>query len=220
MGKRQKTLEQLFRDAGYPIGIRKLPRPSVRARGAGPKSMWAEVERVYKQLDGALAACPLQTGQWDMEIGDVAVELDEEQHFNRYRLITLESTLYSAQSSFPLGDYQSHCKLYERECLSKAANRGYWSSDSTIKQFGPASPLGDLRPPGAPRWKQRAFYDFLKDLAPEITGTSVARISIWETVEVNKCPVRVCDILDRSMQVAVPILAELIGGRAGARLTF
>jgi hypothetical protein len=218
MGQRQSTLVGLLESAGYPAGSGVLARPSTRSRGAGDQATWAELLRVYKQLDGVLGACPLQAGPWDLEVGGVAVELDEEQHFNRYRLITLDSFVYAAQARFPIDEYRSHCMLYERECIHKASNRGYWTSPSTITQFGPAGPLRDLNPPGAPRWKQRAFYDFLKDLAPVLAGTRVARIAIWDSLEVDGSRVRVRDMLDRSRKADGPALVALIERRCGVRL--
>ncbi|MBI4322365.1 MAG: hypothetical protein HY675_28060 [Chloroflexi bacterium] len=92
-----------------------------------------------------------------------------------------------------MGEYLSFCRSFEGECLSKASNRGYWANPSTIAQFGPAGALRDLNPPGSPRWKQRAFYDFLKDLAPVLMGTSVARIAIWDMVGVDGTRVSVDD---------------------------
>lgn len=87
--------------------------------------------------------------------------------------------------------YRTYCESREGACLSKAKHGGYWASDPTLRQFGPASVPGDLQPPGSPRWKQRAFYDFLKDVAPIAFGTPLARLAIWDTVSVNGCEVPV-----------------------------
>ncbi len=83
MRERQETLERLLRGAGYPVGMRTLPRPSAKVRGAGRGGTWSEVGRLYEVLGGVLDKCPLQTGPWDIAVGGVAIELDEEQHFNR-----------------------------------------------------------------------------------------------------------------------------------------
>ncbi|HGF4015342.1 TPA: hypothetical protein ACF6X2_003511 [Burkholderia cenocepacia] len=171
---------------------------------------------MYRELGGVLAECPLRVGHWDIEVGDVAIELDEEQHFNRYRALTLESTCYGEMPAFPLANYRLYCERYESKC---PAFGKFWSSPSTIDQFGPASRLGDLKAPGAPRWKQRAFYDFLKDLAPEMVGTRVARVSIWDTVTVGSASVLLGDILDgRFKYDAAPAVVALIESRAGGRL--
>ena len=37
--------------------------------------------------------------------------------------------------------------------------------------------LPDLNGEGSPRWKQRAFYDFVKDLSPLIKGSLIIAIN-------------------------------------------
>jgi hypothetical protein len=37
---------------------------------------------------------------------------------------------------------------------------------------------GDLDGEGAPRWKQRALYDAIKDTAPAALGVALARVSV------------------------------------------
>ena len=55
-----------------------------------------------------------------------------------------------------------------------------WSSDGSVKQFGVAEPLKDLSGKGSPRWKQRAFYDFVKDLSPFLIEVKVVRVAVWD----------------------------------------
>jgi hypothetical protein len=179
--------------------------------------MLAEIEWVYRRLGGVQQRCPFRPGAWDLELPAVAVELDEEQHFNRYRAMTLESKLYLG-GRFPVGEYLSHCGSHESECLRKASNRGYWANQSTIAHFGPAGPIGDLNSSGAPRWKQRAFYDFIKDLAPKLVNTSVARIAIWDTIQVHGRCLQLKDVLDSGSASAAAALIELIERRAGTTL--
>jgi hypothetical protein len=200
--------------AGYAACPGSLPRPSARCRTAGGGALWGEIEQVYRQLGGVLALCPVQPGAWDVELAGIAVELDEEQHFNRYRALTLGSPLYEG-TRLPVREYSLFCTSYEGECLRKASNRGYWASLSTIAQFGQAGALRDLNPPGAPRWKQRAFYDFLKDMAPTLTETPVARIAIWDDVEVDGARMQVKQVLDRQVKPALPALIALIERRSG-----
>jgi len=174
---------------------------------------------VYRLLGGILTECPLRVGAWDVEVGDVVIELDEEQHFNRYRSITLQSAIYSELSTFPLDEYLTYCERYEPKCLSKADNRNYWATSSTDNQFGLSSAPGDLDPPGSSRWKQRAFYDFLKDLAPGLIGTRMARVSVWDTVDASGGSVQLHEILDApSAHNALASIVALIEARAGARL--
>lgn len=48
--------------------------------------------------------------------------------------------------------------------------------------FDGAPPTGTLAPPGPPRWRQRAFYDFLKDICILASGPAVIRLPIWRAV--------------------------------------
>ena len=216
LGLRQDNLCWLLRNAGYPVEIKKCPclqREDIEAASLG-----SEVQSVYKQLDGELNYFPIRVGHWDLRVGAVAIELDEEQHFNRYRLQALQSSVYSTLSSFPRCAYLSYCERQEKECLRKASRGGYWSNASCIRQFGRESSKGDLTPPGSPRWKQRAFYDFLKDLAPIICDTPLARVSIWDDVSVNGVNVLVKEVLRSRSSSAVPGLVALMEARAGVSL--
>ena len=49
--------------------------------------------------------------------------------------------------------------------------------------FGAPETPGRLEGAGAPRWKQRALYDAVKDLAALNSRTiRLARLSVWDTV--------------------------------------
>lgn len=194
-----------------------LARQNQSCRPLASTTIWAEIDQVYRGLGGVLPACPISPGAWDLEVGGVAVELDEEQHFNRYRAATLESPLYRLAPEF-VSKYRGYCQRREPECLRRASNRGYWSSDSTIRQFGPAAPPAILDDAGSPRWKQRAFYDFLKDLAPALVGTPVARLAIWDEVVVGGASVLVKDILDGTMTEGTSALLALIERRSSAHV--
>ena len=61
-----------------------------------------EIESVYRSLGGILPSIPLNLRHWDTEFDEIAVELDEELHFNRYRSITLKSAIYTRLPQFPL----------------------------------------------------------------------------------------------------------------------
>ncbi len=65
--------------------------------------------------------------------------------------------------------------------------------------FGPASPLKDLTGDGAPRWKQRAFYDFVKDLSILLIGVKVVRVAVWDRLSVGGTATTVKEILASSI---------------------
>src|ERR1035437_5390869 len=95
-----------------------------------------EMMRTFKRLGGILVEPPLSFGKWDICLSDFIVELDEEQHFNRYRAITLNSFIYHMEKGFDIMEYAKYCIAYENNCLIKASWGKYWTSPSTERQFG------------------------------------------------------------------------------------
>jgi hypothetical protein len=62
---------------------------------------------------------------------------------------------------------------------------------------------------GAPRWKQRALYDAMKDAAAAVGQVRLARISIYDTVE----DVALNDVLYGRAHVSSDAIAELVNQR-------
>lgn len=114
-------------------------------------------------------------GGWDMAFetpeGLLLVELDEEQHFTRYRRRTLDLSVPWGQA------YRRHCETDESRLVPSRTWGKYWTSPASERFFGEASPPGDFTDVGSPRWRQRAFYDAFKDLLP---GRRLARISVYD----------------------------------------
>ncbi len=178
MPKMEDGLIRLFREAG--LDVRAGERPHLTARELTQSGCIQEVQRVYSALGGCLDAPPLRVGQFDMIVEDTPVELDESRHFNRYRALTLDSAIYSEVAGFDPSYYRHLCQVREKDCLKDAKFGGYWSNGSCEEQFGPAAQPGMLQGGGAPRWKQRAFYDFLKDLTSVVESRAVVRFAMWE----------------------------------------
>jgi hypothetical protein len=151
---------------------------------------------VYRALGGAKREPRVAPGQWDFALEGVVLELDEREHFNRYRARTLDSPAYALLDGFDVVLYRAFCNEHERDCQTYG---GYWSNSSAEQGFGPAGEPGLLdRGPGSPRWKQRAFYDFAKDLAPLTEDLAVSRLSIWEEVASDSESLLVGELLDRA----------------------
>lgn len=168
---------------------------------------------IYQRLGGQATVPEFRLGAWDLEYEGVAVELDEQLHFNRYRSITLQSELYKQHRKFALQEYQLFCASFENHCLRAGCFGGKWSNKSSVSQFGPAGQPGNLLGDGSPRWRQRAFYDFLKDLSPLLIGVDVVRISIWNLVTEGGVVRTVGDVLRAPGQRAADAVAELIRDR-------
>jgi hypothetical protein len=212
MRKRQKALARLLTDAGWRVEVEAGGLPT---ESDLPLELRHEAQRVYECLGGNLPTFPFRLGKWDLKVGDLRIELDEEAHFNRYRATTLQSPVYASLPTFPLTQYLQYCATEERRCCDHAGYGGYWSSGSTEKQFGLAGPKKDLTGAGAPRWKQRAFYDFGKDMAPLVLDLCVARLSVWDAITVRGRKSDVLNVLEKEPPGSAQALMELIEARAG-----
>ena len=137
---------------------------------------YEDVVNVYRILGGVLSMPPIRVGKYDIDTDNFIIELDEENHFNRYRLSTLNSPIYANNPNIDVAQYKKFCKNYEDRCRT---DRKYAKNDSTEKQFEYCEldgNLGDSRS----RWKQRAFYDFIKDITSIVKNVPIIRISIYE----------------------------------------
>ncbi|MFC2080865.1 hypothetical protein ACFLR8_01480 [Bacteroidota bacterium] len=147
--------------------------------------IYDECIAIYKGLGGISNQFPVNFGKWDIDCSDFIIEFDEEQHFNRYRAFTLTSIIYNKHNRTFANEYLNYCIDYEVNCLRKSSFGNYWTNDSTEKQFGESDPPGQLGTSGSSRWKQRAYYDFLRDVYGIIYDIPVIRISIYDIVREN-----------------------------------
>lgn len=136
-----------------------------------------EIIAVYRRLGGILPKAPVNVGSYDIDTPDFIIELDEENHFNRYRLSTLDSYIYTHNGNICLESYKKFCKSFEGRCLTYGK---YAKNDSTEKQFGSSPVDAELSTVNRTRWKQRAFYDFIKDITSLVCDVPVLRISIYD----------------------------------------
>lgn len=155
----------------------------------------------------------LRPGAWDLafEVG-LVVELDEELHFNRYRKRTLESPRIR---DMPWSlDYLRFTAEFEAECLAAGKWGKRWTNPSCETVFGAADLPGEFGISGAPRWKQRALYDAMKDVSAHSTGTKLARLSVHDVVN----GVRLGDALELRAIIDVEGLADLLRRRTHVEL--
>lgn len=212
VGGRASSLRRLLTLAGRTIEPPQFDPPGL---GLLPGPLRAEVVDVYRSLGGVQSEPRLHPGGWDLGCDGIAVELDEDLHFNRYREQTLRAPSYATLPCFPTESYVWMCQQYESECLGKGQGQARWTSPSTERQFGPPAALGDLTGNGAPRWKQRALYDFMKDLTPLAGFGTVVRISVWDVVPVNGVDALVDRLLrGHAEKTAAVALSRLIDARS------
>lgn len=193
MGAREETLKRIMIPETT-VSSSYVPYP--KYDGIVSANYAEEVMRVYQALGGILDRFPDNVGSWDIVLNGAVIELDEERHFNRYRRVTLDSSIYDESLGFDWSDYIRYCEQNEQQCLKAASHGGYWTNDSCERQFGPPGSQGVLEGNGAPRWKQRAFYDFVKDLSPLVTRVQLIRVAIYERIKLPYADRSVADILD------------------------
>jgi hypothetical protein len=191
--------------AGFRAMAATPPAPRLDAL---PATSCDQVVELFEILGGRTPMPPLRHGAWDLAFANgLVLELDEELHFNRYRAQTLQSPW---ATDLPWkGAYLDHCRDREQECLAAGKWGTRWTNASCESMFGPPAPPGALDNIGFPRWKQRALYDAVKDVAALHSPTlRLCRLSIWDRVGDTSLG----DALARAV-IDLPHLAEFIGRR-------
>jgi hypothetical protein len=178
-GTRVLALEDLLVRAGFEPLADKPPAPHLQDL---PEKRIAEIMDLYRALGGSRLQPNLRPGPWDLALqGGVVVELDEEPNFNRYRRLTLEPDW--AEPLPWRDDYLRYTLDGEGDCLASAASGRRWTNTSCEALFGVADPPGTFDSGGAPRWKQRALYDAIKDAAAlSSPDLHLARLAIADNV--------------------------------------
>ena len=212
MGDRQEKLLALLNLTDARLTSGTLAYPS--HNNVSSSKFKDEIKRVYFALGGIMSDFPLNLTKWDIEADGIAVELDEDLHFNRYRGLTLQSLIYRSLPHFPHSEYICYCSDHESDCLSAGSYGRKWTNKSCESQFGKAATEGDLSGNGSPRWKQRAFYDFVKDLTPSVLGIQLTRVSIWDSLKIGDRTVTVSTALYQHDPEVAGAFLDLIKKRA------
>lgn len=172
MPKKQEYLKQICLDL-YKQGNHKKPNDKVFRTN----NFYSIIAEMYAMLGGKQDKVPFNTGKYDIDLENFIIEFDEENHFNRYRLETLSSSIYKDWKNFKVTDYQLYCTKFEDKCRTYGK---FWHTEASDKQYGMSSPNGVLQGTGSSRWKQRAFYDFVKDVYSIVVNIPIIRISIYD----------------------------------------
>jgi hypothetical protein len=216
MGAKEDALRQILTRHHV---IEKLNNESNNLAEQVLYSKWSkEIFLVYKSLGGRDEAYAFR-GTFDITSPQYIIELDEQLHFNEYRSKTLMSPLYKQLKFFPVSEYHRYCIEYQKECLKAGSYGKKWTSDSCEKMFGQAAPNRDLSGNGSPRWKQRVFYDFVKDVSYLVTGIPVVRVSIYDMIDCKGRTIKLGDVLDNGLlqnASAVEGIKTLIEKRLGS----
>lgn len=209
--QRQGALAGLLVDLGHRLATERPPAPRLDRM---PPDAADRTLELYRALGGgAEQFVVFRPGVWDIVLADgLIVELDEEQHFNRYRAATL-APAWSAALPWA-SDYLRYSAAHEGAALKKASRGGYWASPSTERMFGPADAPGVFSPSGSPRWKQRALYDAMRDTLAAAGEVRLARVAVWDEVG----DTTLARVLDGRADVDHDALAELLDRRTSPTL--
>ncbi|MPM02792.1 hypothetical protein SDC9_49047 [bioreactor metagenome] len=85
-----------------------------------------EIIRIYRALGGRLEIYPTRARGYDLSTEGFDIELDEYLHFNRYRLVTLESDIYVELPMFLQKSYKEWCTpdgIAENKCMQTGSHR-------------------------------------------------------------------------------------------------
>lgn len=207
MGKKEEYLKNILNE--YYPQITDNNYPTVNIDTILKFDLFDEVSEVFSKLGGISNNIKIHHGNWDICKNGFVIELDEQRHFNRYRKETLCSNVYSIAKFGWYSNYKTYCINYEDKCLSAARYGGNWTNNSCETMFGKSSDYGVLDGNGPSRWKQRAFYDYLKDVNAYINNFKILRISIWDTYIYKENNYLLKKILEKKMdEVIINYLCE------------
>lgn len=205
-GARAASLSTLLERCGYRRARTAPPAPRFDHLSITAQD---RVRDVYFALGGSANEPVLRPGAWDLAFDDgLVVELDEELHFNRYRATTL--TQPWANVLRWCEDYLDYAVACEPACLAAARWGKRWTNPPCERMFGPADPPGTFGSVGAPRWKQRALYDAIKDIAClDRSGLQLVRLATVDFI--GSC--RLQDLLTSGPPPKLDALRELVDRR-------
>jgi hypothetical protein len=154
------------------------------------------LKAVFEDLHGKGRMPILEHLKIDFKINRFLFVYDDPVHFNRYRLSTLKSELYSA-FTFPWADsYKRLCRNFERECLKAGLQERIWNGPPIAsKVFGKSEEYGDLSGNGSAGWKLNAYNDVQYDLITRLHGFKLMRIPVYENLMTGGSLKKIDDLL-------------------------
>ena len=142
-------------------------QPSLRLEdieGAGLQPQLKEVG----QLLGVKGAILPEANPVETEVNSIAIALDEEVHFNRYRLLTLQSAVYAEPLICQLKRYKTYCQ----RVMGKTSGK-----EREVVNSSPQN-----KPGGSVHQVQLALNDFMQDMLPLVHYVPLLRLSVFDPV--------------------------------------
>jgi hypothetical protein len=177
MPKQQDALFAVLSEMGF----QPIEKPLSPRLEALPPAAQTDITDLYRRLGGVHPEPRLAPGGWDSCFeDDLVIEYDESQHFNRYRATTLNCQ-WAGALPWRQG-YLDYCSRFEADCIKSRGWGGYWNNDSAERMFGGPGPQRELEGAGSPRWKQRALYDAMRDIAALHGAVRLVRLAVYDDV--------------------------------------
>ncbi|MGY6742407.1 MAG: DUF7255 family protein [Cecembia sp.] len=154
------------------------------------------IQELFDQLGGKGKPPLLDKLKFDFKINRFLFLYDNEVHFNRFRLSTLKTNIYTT-FSFPwVESYKRLCRNFERECLKSGSQERIWFGPPLAGRiFGKSEAIGDLSGNGAAGWKLNAYNDAQYDLLSRLHGYKLVRIPIYENLMIGGSLKKIDDLL-------------------------
>jgi hypothetical protein len=112
--------------------------------------------------------------------------LEPDFHFNKYRLITLRSSLYDEKTlSFDLQKVRNFCRTKEREAAKSGFQKEIWSNSVAENIFGKAEDSGDFTGNGSSGWKLNALANYLFDFYALRKNLNLVRLTYYDVLMVQ-----------------------------------
>lgn len=154
------------------------------------------LQEVFQSLEGNGRPPVLEKLTFDFKINRLVFVYDDEVHFNRYRLLTLKTSLYETFSYEWADAYKRLCRTYEKDCLKVGMQERIWNGPPLAKKiFGRAAESGDLTGTGAIGWKLNAYNDAQYDLVSRLHGYKLIRIPQYENLMIGGSLKKLDDLL-------------------------
>lgn len=138
---------------------------------------------LVEELGGEGPGPLVQKVTFDFRIDRQCILWDSPLKFNRYRLSTFRSQVYTTFDFSFVSTYKRLCRSKESEALKSGLHQQAWEGSALAKKiFGEADAPGDFYKKGAPGWKFQAYTDAQYDLLARIHGYKLIRLCPYETL--------------------------------------
>lgn len=198
LNKRRITLKKLL--FNYMGMMLTREQPDIYMEDIEYAGLNDELHAVCADLGLRSTKLPLQASKVDIEVNGVAIALDDEVKFNRSRLQTLASPIYSLPLIYNLNRYKSYCQQVMPDVEFPAIEGRSQKQRGSLRKF-PETTMTE---------KLQAVNDFMQDLLPLVHYVPVLRISVYDQLETPEGTVSIHTLLAEENKKHFEILADYL----------